>query len=89
MREFSPIELRTGRDEVDTCADRGQRSSRMVFEEARAYTGLHVIEATRSNSPDVTSIGDKNWVSLVKTQSGDPGDDTSLLRTWPIGEMLE
>ncbi len=48
MREFSPIELREGRDGEDTCADRGRCLSRTVLDEARTQTRLHIIEATRS-----------------------------------------
>ncbi len=47
MREFSPIELREGRDEKDIWADWGRCSVRTVLGEARTHTGLHIVEAKR------------------------------------------
>ena len=47
VREFSPIELREGRDEKDIWADWGRCSVRTVLGEARTHTGLHIVEAKR------------------------------------------
>ncbi len=67
VREFSPIELRTGRDEVDTYADRGRRSRRPVLERAWLCTPVFMAmwQLTITNLSEVTSIGGTGMASCV------------------------
>ena len=68
VREFSPIELRAGRDEVDICADRPRRSNPTVFGEARGTRNSMLSRPRAQILPEVRSIGDENcaqWVVWV------------------------